>query len=379
MNHKNQNKMKTKFTKKIGRSIEETILRRQFDSLNPTTWPDGNQKIQSIVGSSSSGNGGGGGCGNVGTDPRVLESLYLKEKNKNSYSSSRMNTSSSGVHDNQALKEKELNEMMNLTNVFNDYNEQDKVNIMESLVKYTRRLQSRVNQLEATLAMNMNGMTYQRDIAYDDTTTNGYDGDGSNNKNIGDYNSYNNNDGGIQFINNNHNNNNNNSGSRSNHLRPITKFAIKKDLHFSEKDKIFMNQTALNAIHSTTNTTNINMNDSYGMNVLNDQDVTAIHSSADQIRSFINNSGGRRGAAMRDSLNSIGRMTPQGIDDDDNDDDDSDDVDNDDDDSDDDDNDEDDDGDDDDENIADVDVPIIHDYHYHTHNSLLSTLFYIHI
>jgi len=369
MNHKNQNKMKTKFTKKIGRSIEETILRRQFDSLNPTTWPDGNQKIQS---SSSSGGGGGG---NVGTDSRVLESLHLKEKNKNSYSSSRMNTSSSGVNDNQALKEKELNEMMNLTNVFDDYNEQDKVNIMESLVKYTRRLQSRVNQLEATLAMNMNGMTYQRDIAYDDTTTNGYDGDGSN-KNIGDYDSYNNNDGGIQFINNNHNNNN--SGSRNNHLRPITKFAIKKDLHFSEKDKIFMNQTALNAIHSTTNTTNINMNDSYGMNVLNDQDVTAIHSSADQIRSFINNSGGRRGAAMRDSLNSIGRMTPQGINDDDNDDD-SDDN------SDDDDNDEDDDGDDDDddddENIADVDVPIIHDYqyHYHTHNSLLSTLFFIYI
>jgi len=340
MNHKNQNKMKTKFTKKIGRSIEETILRRQFDSLNPTTWPDGNQKIQSIVGSSSSSSGGGG---NVGTDSRVLESLYLKEKNKNSYSSSRMNTSSSGVYDNQALKEKELNEMMNLTNVFDDYNEQDKVNIMESLVKYTRRLQSRVNQLEATLAMNMNGMTYQRDIAYDDTTTNGYDGDGSNNKNIGDYDSYNNNDGGIQFINNNHNNNNS-SGSRSNHLRPITKFAIKKDLHFSEKDKIFMNQTALNAIHSTTNTTNINM-------ILNDQDVTAIHSSADQIRSFINNSGGRRGAAMRDSLNSIGRMTPQGIHDDD------------------------------DEIIVDVDVPIIHDYqyHYHTHNSLLSTLFYIYI
>ena len=322
--------MKTKFNKKIGRSIEETILRRQFDSLNPTTWPDGNHKIQSI-GSAGGGGGNSGGGGIIGTtDPRVLESLHLKEKNKNisSRSSSRMNTSSSGgviggyggdvhthtdhLHENLSLKEKELNEMY-LSNVFNDYNEQDKVNIMESLVKYTRQLQSRVNQLEATVAMNTmnNAMTYQTDIAYDESATNGYGG-GSN---IND--SYNNNDGGIRFI----NNNNNNNSNSNHHLRPITKFAIKKDLRYSEKDKIFMNQTALSAINST----NINAN-SYSIDgsmndVLNDQDVTAIHSIADQVQSlrhqqnqqqYNTSSGGRRGAVIRDSFNSNSQLTPQG-------------------------------------------------------------------
>lgn len=106
-------------SKRVGRSIEEVLVRRQFDGSDPITWPDGTTFNQF---------------------PRSQNSLpNLQHNNSNAADNERAafrRPSSRGQH--------EAQKNSSSGNFLAEYSDEDKMKMMESLVKYTRALQSRV-------------------------------------------------------------------------------------------------------------------------------------------------------------------------------------------------------------------------------------------
>ena len=110
--------------KKVGRSIEEIIVRRKFDSTNPVTWPDGNPN------------------GKIGSVSQSLPNLNPKEKKANA------ETATERRHV-QIIDETPKNPPPRVPGTANfdylsDYSDVDKMKMMESLIRYTKVLQNRV-------------------------------------------------------------------------------------------------------------------------------------------------------------------------------------------------------------------------------------------
>lgn len=114
-------------TKRTGRSIEETIVRRNFDRTNPITWPE-------VINN------------NINQQPLVTNNTITSSNSNFQHDNNNKNinlmSQSLNINLTSTAKEKEINSK--LAHVLSDYSENDKMNMMESLVRYTRTLQSRV-------------------------------------------------------------------------------------------------------------------------------------------------------------------------------------------------------------------------------------------
>ena len=120
--------------KKIGRSIEEIIVRRKFDSSNPVTWPDGHPSGKSSKVSQSMSN------------LNIRDSI--SENGSSTAPSTAMNTARPHVRIVNEAPSTAQSAHRGRFDYLADYSEEDKIKMMESLIRYTKALQDRVEVSE---------------------------------------------------------------------------------------------------------------------------------------------------------------------------------------------------------------------------------------